>query len=230
MKITELSKNERPREKLLELGPTGLSNGELLAVILREGFGELNALDLARLILDESGGTLSGLFGMDAERLCGIYGVGAFKAAAILAALELGKRLVEESSNVSHQPILTARMVFDLMIPRMKPLQHEECWVLFLNTKNYLTGKIKIGEGGIDSTVMDQRRILREALEHGATGVILVHNHPSGNPSPGKADISVTDKLKTALNAVGLQLLDHVVVAAGSFFSFSEGRTMNALD
>lgn len=229
MKITELRGSERPREKLLELGAVGLSNGELLAVIIREGSGNRNALDLAREILEASGGTLSGLFGTDCNRLCGIPGVGPFKAAAVLAALELGKRLVEESSGIHDKPILTARMVYDAMIPRMKSLRHEECWILLLNTRGYLTGKIKIGEGGIDSTVMDQRKIIREALEHKATGIILVHNHPSGNPSPGNADISLTEKLKTALNAVGLSLLDHVVIGADSFFSFSEGRTMSSM-
>lgn len=229
MKITELDKSERPREKMLELGAAGLSNGELLAILLRTGCGGRNALDLARALLAECGGTLDGLFGSTAERLCGIPGIGPLKASSVLAALELGKRFLEETSSVRREPIITARMVYDLMIPRLKGLQNEECWILLLNNRNYVCGKLRIGQGNLDSTVIDQRRILKTALDKAASSVILIHNHPSGNPTPGPADIKVTEDLKKALNALGLTLTDHVVISEDMFFSFADNRTYSRL-
>lgn len=228
MKLKNLDRSERPREKMMERGAAGLSNGELLAVLLREGYGERNALDLGRELLESCGGTLDGLFNSTLEKLCRVKGVGPFKAAAVLAALELGKRFTEESSNISFVPIVSAREVYKLMIPRLKGLKNEESWALFLNVKNYVIGRMRIGEGGIDSTVVDTRKILREALDRGASSVVLVHNHPSGNPTPGTADIKVTSELSKALHAVGLSLLDHVVIGAELFFSFADNRSYSA--
>lgn len=229
MKITELELYERPREKMLSLGAAGLSNGELLAILLRTGCGNRNALDLGRELLAECGGTLEGLFRTSAEKLCRIPGIGPLKASSVLAALELGKRFLEETSTVRREPVITARMVYDLMIPRLKGLQKEECWILLLNSRNYVCGKLRIGEGGLDSTVIDHRRILQEALDRGASSVILIHNHPSGNPTPGTSDIRSTELLKKALNAVGLSLTDHVVISDELFYSFADDRTYSKL-
>lgn len=198
-------------------------------MLLRTGSGERNALDLARELLSHCGGTLDSLFGSNAQKLCQIPGIGPYKASSVLAALELGRRFLEETSSVRREPIITARMVYDLMIPRLKGLHNEECWILLLNTRNYVCGKLKIGEGGFDSTVIDHRRILKEALDSGASSIILVHNHPSGNPSPGTADIKATEMLKKALNAVGLTLTDHVVISEDMFYSFADNRTYSRL-
>lgn len=214
---------------MMQLGAAGLSNGELIAILLRTGCGAKNALDLGREVLSSCGGTLDGLFAASTEKLCSIAGIGPLKASSIVAALELGKRFLEETSNIKREPILSARIVYDIMIPRLKGLLKEECWILLLNTRNYVCGKIRIGEGGLDSTVIDHRRILKEALEKGASSVILVHNHPSGNPTPGESDIRSTDLLKKALNAVGLTLADHVVISDEMFFSFADNRTYRKL-
>ena len=111
-----------------------------------------------------------------------------------------------------------------MMIPSLKGLRHEECWVLFLNDRNYLAGKAKLSSGGGSSTVIDVRQVIRTALDKGASAIILVHNHPSGNPTPSPADIRQTDAVRKGVGAVGLNLLDHVVVADDSFFSFSDDR------
>jgi len=224
MKLKELCKTERPREKLLSLGAPALSNGELLAILLHSGIGDKNVLDLSREILTLSNGSLVNLFGMCASRLMSISGIGPSKASEILAAIELGKRYLEEDSKVRKVPIINSRMVFDYMIPRMKGLLHEECWVLFLNGRNLLCSEQKVGEGNSSSTVIDTQKILRSALDFGASSVVLIHNHPSGNPKPSTADIKNTESLKKALNAVQIDLMDHVIISQNCFFSFCDNK------
>ena len=225
MTIKELRADERPREKMLARGAGSLSDGELLAVLLRSGGSGCSALDLARQLLDLADGRLSALFNLSPDRLLGVPGVGPGKAAGILAAFELGRRFLQEESSVVKSPVLTARRVHELMLPQLKGLQHEECWILFLNDHQYLVGKTRISSGGGSSTVFDIRQIIRTALEKGASALILVHNHPSGNPTPGPADIRQTEALRKGVATVGLTLYDHVVVADDSCFSFADDRT-----
>ena len=228
MKITELNADERPREKMLVRGAASLSNGELLAVLLRVGQGESSALDLARQLLSLADGSLGTLFNLSPDKLLSLYGIGPGKAAAVIAAFELGRRFLQEESSVLKKPLLTARQVYECMIPQLKGLQHEECWILLLNGQNYLVGKILASSGGSSMTVIDVRQILRAALDKGASSLILVHNHPTGNPTPSQADIRQTDALRKGAGAMGLALLDHVVVADDCFFSFSEDRRCRA--
>ena len=229
MKIKDLSADERPREKMLARGAGSLSNGELLAVLLRSGNREASALDLARALLALADGRLSTLFHLSQDKMFSLSGIGPGKATCILAAFELGRRFLQEESSAVKTPVLSARQVYDRMIPRLKGLQHEECWVLFLNNQNHLLGTHQVSSGGGDSTVMDKRQIIRMALDKGASSLILVHNHPTGNPAPSRADIKQTDALRKGINAVGLALLDHVVVANDSFFSFAEERCYPAI-
>ncbi|MDO5321536.1 MAG: DNA repair protein RadC [Bacteroidia bacterium] len=227
MKMMELCAEERPREKMISAGPSGLSNGELLAIVLRNGSKGESALELARRLL-ESCGSLAGLFNKTADWLKSFDGVGPCKSAEILAVFELGKRFMEESSGATKTPIVTARMVFDLVSPRLKGLAHEETRVLFLNAGNYLLSQEQIGVGDGVSTIIDVPRILRLALEKKASGMILIHNHPTGNPRPSEADIETTKSLRTALNALGLSLLDHVIVSDRKFFSFADDSLYEA--
>ena len=224
MKIKDLDAAERPREKMLARGAGSLSDGELLAVLLRSGNREASALDLARLLLGLADGRLSALFNLPQERMLSLPGVGPGKAASVIAAFELGRRFLQEEFSLVKKPLLTARSVYEMMIPCLKGLRHEECWVLFLNDRNYLAGKAKVTSGGGSSTVIDVRQVIRTALDKGASAIILVHNHPSGNPTPSPADIRQTDAVRKGVGAVGLDLLDHVVVADDSFFSFSDDR------
>lgn len=224
MKIKDLSAAERPREKMLSRGAGSLSDGELLAVLLRSGSRDASALDLARQLLGLADGRLSALFNLPQERMLSLPGVGPGKAASVIAAFELGRRFLQEEFSLVKKPLLTARSVYEMMIPSLKGLRHEECWVLFLNDRNYLAGKAKVTSGGGSSTVIDVRQVIRTALDKGASAIILVHNHPSGNPTPSPADIRQTDAVRKGVGAVGLDLLDHVVVADDSFFSFSDDR------
>ena len=156
-------------------------------------------------------------------------GIGPGKASSVLAAFELGRRFLQEESSAVKTPMLTARQVYDRMIPQLKGLPHEECWILFLNDYNYLLGMHQVSSGGGNSTVIDKRQIIRIALDKGASSLILVHNHPTGNPTPSRADIKQTDSLRKGISAVGLTLLDHVVIADDSFFSFADDRCYSAM-
>lgn len=224
MKIKDLCESERPREKMMRFGPASLSDGELIAVLLRSGSRTDSALDLSQRLLAMSGGHLTELFNMPYSRMSSIHGIGSVKVASVLAAFELGKRFLAEGSCIQKKPVVTSRMVYDIMIPSLKGLKHEECWVLLLNDSNYLLSKVRVTSGGGRSTVIDVRQVVRLALDRSASGIILVHNHPSGNPHPSEADITQTDSLHKASGTCGLELLDHVVVCDDSFFSFSDDK------
>ena len=222
MKIKDLSMEERPREKLLAKGTEALSNSELLAIVLRTGTGKNNVLDMSRELLHKAGNSLVQLSSMSPECLMEISGIGKDKAATISAILELGRRFTSESSNIVNISITGPEMIWDLMAPRMKGLDHEECWVIFLNRANYVISKEMMSSGGMSSTIIDVKMILRKILEKKASGIILVHNHPSGNSRPGKADISQTQNLKKALEPFDVSLIDHLVIADDQFYSFSD--------
>ena len=217
-----MGESERPREKMIAKGPGALSNGELLAVILRSGSREENAADLARRLLSQCGGMLTGLFSMPAEKMAGIKGMGPCKIASVQAALELGRRFYEEGSSLDHRPVTTAGMIYDILRPSFKGLLHEECWAVYLNNSNYVLEKRRITTGSSDQTTIDVRGIVRAALDKGASSVILAHNHPSGNPRPSRADIEFTERLHDAVEAFNIKLLDHVVVCDDCYYSFSD--------
>jgi len=224
MKIKDICISERPREKMIALGAAGLSNGELLAIILRNGSKDESALELSRRLLEKCDGKLGRLFNMTPQQLSSVKGIGPCKAAEVMSAFELGKRFLEENSGVGESPVVSARMVYDILAPRLKGIGHEECRVLFLNSGNRLICQEQICVGNSGETAVDVPRILRRALDLHASGTILVHNHPAGNPRPSVADIELTKVLKTALNALSLSLLDHIIISDGKFFSFADDR------
>lgn len=212
---------------MLAHGAPSLTCAELLAVLLRTGTARLNAVEAARQLLQAAGGSLSTLSSFSTERLCAEEGVGPGKAVTILAALELGRRFFRETDGVVRKSFTGPKMVYDLMLPLLKGLDHEECWILYLNRANYVVSKEKFFSGGLASTPMDSQVIIRRALECRASGIILVHNHPSGNPRPGAADIRQTRLLQEGLKALDLSFLDHVIVCDGVFYSFSEDRVLD---
>lgn len=224
MKMKELCEDDRPREKMLRSGSVSLSNAELLAVLLRTGTGKMNVLEVAREILREADGRLTELAGMSVERLCHVDGIGPGKAMAVAAAFELGRRVAAEDGVERMPQMDSPRRVYMNMLPQLRDIRHEECWVLFLNHANRLIGKEMISRGGMDSTSVDKRVILRRALDRKASGIILVHNHPSGSPCPSMEDIRQTKELGRALSSCDLHLVDHVIVAGKSFYSFSDER------
>ena len=228
MKIKELCESERPREKMLIKGAAALGEAELLAVLLRSGTRECGAVDLANKLLTLAEGSLVRLFSMALPDLKQVYGIGDEKACSVMAACELGRRFLEEEVRNDSTPLTTPRRVFELMIPSMKGMDHEEFWVLFLNKHNRLLAKQKLSSGGLDSTVIDSRMVMQAALQRNAVGIILVHNHPSGDPRPSHGDITQTEMLKKATAGFGVTFLDHVIVSDSAFWSFADDRLYGA--
>lgn len=220
--MKELCEDDRPREKMMRSGAVNLSNAELLAILLRTGTGKRNVLEVAREILREADGRLTEVACMSVERLCHVDGIGPGKAVTVAAAFELGRRVAAEDGVRKLPQMDSPRRVYMNMLPQLRDISHEECWVLFLNHANRLIGKEMISKGGMDSTSVDKRVILRRALDRKASGIILVHNHPSGSPYPSVEDIRQTRELGKALASCDLHLVDHVIVAGHSYYSFSD--------
>lgn len=225
--MKDLCIDDRPREKLLDKGAEALSNAELLAILIRTGTEKMNAVEIARHMLLAAEGSLNEIASMSTERLCETEGIGTSKAVTIAAAFELGRRSTSEPIVKERTTVSSPRMVFRIMLPLLRGLDHEECWAIFLNRANYILGKEKMSSGGQDSTVIDVKRIIRRSLDKKASGVILIHNHPSGNALPGKADITQTGILRNALKTCDLQLVDHVIIAEDSWYSFADERLMS---
>lgn len=226
MKIKDYCESERPREKLLSKGAGAMSNAELLAILIGSGTKDENVLEVSNKLLKISGGKLSDIASMDPGQITSINGIGKNKYAAIAAAFELGRRCTLEEPGIEKNSITNAGMVYRIMIPHMKGLDHEECWVLLLNRANYVIHKEMIGLGGITSTTVDTKIIMKKALDKKACGIILVHNHPSSNPRPGKMDMEVTSSLKKASQTFDISLIDHVIVSDDSYYSFAEDRVI----
>lgn len=221
MKIKELGQDDRPRERLLGKGAGALSNAELTAILIRTGRGECNAVDISRKLLRSADDSLIALSRMTAQQMCRIDGIGPDKASAVVAAFELGRRCASEANAVDKIPITDPSMIYRSMLHRMRILRHEECWVIYLNRSNYIIHKECMSTGGVDATVIDVKMIIKTALEILASGIILVHNHPSGNPNPGQQDIVQTGKLRKAAETFGISLLDHIIIADDRFYSFA---------
>lgn len=207
---------------MLARGAGALSDGELLAVLLRGGIPDMNAVEIARELLKLADGRLSTLSDMPLEKISGVRGIGPCKAASLIASFELGRRFYREESLAVRKPVTSGEMVFTLMLPDLKGLGHEECWVLFLNNHNYVISRERMTSGGQDSTVIDVRQIVRKAIEKSASGIILVHNHPTGSPQPSAADIKNTAALRKAAASCSIALIDHVVICDDCYFSFSD--------
>lgn len=223
MRIKEINTEERPRERMASAGAGALSNAELMAILLRTGAGGKNVIELSMELLSHAG-SLTRLAAMSADVLMETKGIGRDKAATIMAAFELGRRFHAESPGITRIPITGPVQIYKIMHPLLKGLDHEECWILYLNRSNYILAKERISTGGLSSTAFDTNMIIRKALEKKADGLIIVHNHPSGNPAPGSADLRQTAALKKAAAIFDISLTDHIVIADTCFYSFSEER------
>lgn len=224
MKLKDLCVDERPREKMLSKGAGAMSNAELLAILIGSGTKKENVLEVANRLLAASEGKLSGIAGMDPCKMMAMDGIGKVRYSSIAAALELGKRCCLEDPGIERVPVCNPKVAYRMMIPFLKGLEHEEFWVILLNRANYVVHKEKLSKGGISSTVVDSKLVVKKALDRHATGVILVHNHPSGNPRPGTEDLTQTMVIKKALETFDISLIDHVIVCDDRFFSFSDDR------
>ena len=222
MKMKEMGLDERPVEKMLGKGAGALSNSELLAVLLRSGTSGMNVMELSRTLLGGADNSLTRLSAMSVEQLTRLPGLGRTKAAVLQAAFELGRRFQSERCWEGKETIDGADKVFAITSPLRKGLTHEQLWVLFLNRANYLIGKEMLSRGGMSATVIDQKMVIIRAMEKKASSVIIVHNHPSGNPRPGMEDLKQTQRLREALKNVDLTLTDHVIICDDGYYSFAQ--------
>jgi len=222
MKIKELTEGERPRERMMKYGAESLGTGELLAVLLRSGTRGESAVDLAQRLLSLAGGSLVQLSQMPLARMRAQRGLGGAKVLPVLAALELGRRFMSEESRLDKISIIAPAQVYRMMKPVLKGLETEECWVVYLNAAKYVIGCECVSSGGLNATIIDVKRIVASALERRAQSLVLVHNHPSGNPRPGREDLTQTQALRRALDAFSIHLLDHVVICDDSYYSFAD--------
>ncbi|HIU38047.1 MAG TPA: DNA repair protein RadC [Candidatus Limisoma intestinavium] len=224
-RIADLTKEDRPREKALAKGLDALTTTELIAILLGSGTQGESVVDLAQRLLKESDNKLSELSKRSVRNLVKSFkGIGEAKAITLLSAIELGKRYAQE--NIEETPTLnTPDKVFATMRYHFADLQHEEFWAIYLNNAKRMISKIRISQGGVSATIIDPKIILRYAIENLATAIILVHNHPSGNLMPSREDDNQTERIAKAAKLFDIQLVDHLIVAAGNFYSYAnEGR------
>jgi DNA repair protein RadC len=219
--IKEWALEDRPREKLMTKGISSLSSAELLAIIIGSGTRSDTAVELSKKLLNLVGNNLHELGKLDLTNLKKIHGIGPAKAMAIIACFELGKRR-NSSSRLPDIKISGSKDVFDLFQPFLGDLPHEEFWILLLNRANRVIDKIRISQGGISGTIIDTRIILKNAVDRLASTIILCHNHPSGNLKPSDADIRITSKMKESSQLMDINLIDHIIIADNTYFSFAD--------
>ena len=216
-----MGQEDRPREKMANLGTEALSSAELLAILIGSGSTKESAVDLMKRILNDCNNSLNTLGKKSINDLCQYNGVGPAKAITILAACELGKRRQMESPE--ERPDLgTATNIYNHMHPVMQDLDVEEFWALMLNQNYRLIKKVRIAHGGITETTVDIRIIMREAVQCNATQLAVCHNHPSGNSTPSEQDDILTRSIMQACNVMNIHFLDHVIVTDGVYYSYHE--------
>jgi DNA repair protein RadC len=222
--IKKWPEDERPREKLIKFGPEQSTNSDLLAIILRTGIGvkgnKQTAIDLARNILTRYE-SLNSLMSASVKELSEIEGIGPVKAVQIVAALELGKRVVSEKNgnNVSFR---CSEEVANYYIPLLKDLKKEQFRIVLLNIKNRIIKEVLISQGSLTSSIVHPREVLKSAIKESAASIIFIHNHPSGDPEPSIDDIEITNRLCKSCTIIGINVLDHIIIGEGGYFSFKQ--------
>lgn len=221
LNIKNWSPEDRPREKLLLKGTSALSDAELIAILISTGTAKMTAVELARLILQHVKNDLNALARLTVKDLTKIKGIGEAKAISIVAALELGRR--RKDLEPGEKPKISgSKDAFELLKGDLMDLHKEEFWVLLLNRANRLVAKKRVSEGGVGGTVADPKIIYKLALEELASGVIVAHNHPSGNVTASTQDVELTRKLKEGGKMLEIQLLDHIIIAGQQYYSFAD--------
>lgn len=219
--IKNWSQDDRPREKLRDKGARSLSNAELMAILIGSGTVQETAVDLSKRILASVGHDLQSVGKLSITQLMRFKGIGEAKAIKIAAAMEISCRR-RETDQKKLDKINTSRSVFEIMNPLLGHLSHEEFWVLFLNNSNKILAKTHLSKGGMTSTIVDVRIVMKQALEHSATAIVLVHNHPSGVANPSESDTLLTEKFKSAAESLDIRVLDHIIVTEKNYFSFAD--------
>ncbi len=219
--IKDWAVDDRPREKMLTKGSDTLSNAELLAILIGSGTSKKSALDLARELLETANNSLKKLSRFSVHRIQKISGIGPAKAVAIEAALELSRRRAAEP-NEEENFVKTSNDAFRFIQPFLRDKQHEEFHLICLNQRNKIVSHFRVSDGGISSTNVDIRKIMKLILDAVAVSIIIAHNHPSGNREPSENDISITKRIAEAVAVFDIKLLDHIIVADDSYTSFSD--------
>lgn len=223
MPIKYWAEEDRPREKMISKGKASLTETELLAILMNTGTRDQNVLDLSKEVLTSVEYDLSALSKMNVKELMRFRGIGEAKAVTIAAALELGRRRRDWEAK-EKATINSSRDAFELIASSLNDIPHEEFWILVLNRANKVTGKFKVSEGGLTGTVADQRIIFKKALDQSACGIILAHNHPSGNLKPSQADVQLTKRMVEAGRILDIPIMDHLILSdSGSgYYSFAD--------
>ena len=221
LRITDWAVEDRPREKMIQYGTAALSDAELLGILISSGTREKSAVDLGRELLSKAGNNLNTLGKLTITDITKIHGIGNARAVTIAAALELGRRrkLAEIPEVVQ---IKCSKDVADIFQPILADLLHEEFWILFLNRSNRVINRMKLSQGGVSGTVTDVRLVMKKAVEYLASGIIVCHNHPSGNLKPSESDSKITQKIRDAGNLLDIQLLDHLIISDKDYYSFAD--------
>ncbi len=229
--ILHWPKSERPRERLLAEGPESLTDGQLLAIVLRVGRHDRSAVQVGMDLLERLGGLqdlrqglqqgLQGLANRSTKELCSVPGIGPAKAAQIKAAIELGKRVL--STPLTEGTVITrSQLVFKHYYPGLRDLRQEVFKVILLDAKHAVIRDKTVSEGTLTSSLVHPREVFNEAVRESAAAVIFLHNHPSGDPKPSKEDRMLTVRLQEAGEILGVQVLDHVIIGDNRYISFAD--------
>lgn len=222
-RIQDLNDDDKPREKALANGIRSLSDAELVALIFGGGLPGMSVVDMARSILHDCDQRVDNLARMSMQEMMAKYkGVGPAKAVCLAAAFELGRRNREQMAAAADPLIRSSRDVREIMQPLIGQLDYEEFWVMMLSRSNRVKFKRCISQGGTAATVVDVKLLLKRALDCLAEGIILVHNHPSGNSLPSGEDDRLTQKIKEGASFLGIRVMDHVIIAGEDFYSYAD--------
>ena len=221
MSIKFLAEDDRPREKFLLKGKNAVSDAELLAIIMGSGSRNESVVELARRILDSVGNNFHELSKLSLQDLMKFKGVGEAKAISIATALEIGRRRASQEVP-ERKEIGKSLDAYEIFRPYLSDLNTEEFWAIFLNQKNKVIQTKQLTSGGISSSIVDVRVLYKTAIEVFAVGIIVAHNHPSGNLKPSQEDLKITKQISDAGNILNIKLLDHLILSQTSYFSFAD--------
>lgn len=221
LNIKSWAEEDRPREKLLLKSKAALSDAELIGILIGSGTASMSAVDLAKQILNHTKNDLNELAKLSVKELMKFKGIGEAKAISIVSAMELGRRRKDTAAGKKIN-ITCSEDAYQAIRPELLDVKHEEFWVLLLNRSNTVIKKKLVSSGGVTGTVADPKIIFKAALEELACGIILVHNHPSGNLTPSHADVNLTKKMKEAGRLLEIPVLDHIIFTDNSYFSFAD--------
>jgi DNA repair protein RadC len=219
--ITSWAEEDRPREKLLLKGKSSLSNAELLAILIGSGSSKESAVDLSKRILASTNNNLQELSKNEIDDLIKFKGIGEAKAISIIAAMELGRRY-RSSEAIKRKKVQSSKDAYEAIYSYLSDIKYEEFYIVLLNRANEILSIVRISEGGVSGTVVDPKRVFKIALQKNASGIILCHNHPSGQLLPSPEDKRITDKIKDAAKFMDISLFDHLIVGNNKYYSFAD--------